>query len=94
VARKQGHEVVQMGATNDSGFVKAFYILAPGVMDTSQGRVLVDDNIVSVIGALGAGSSDSIAPVYVSVPGRIVNASLQPVVTMRLGCERVHLPRV
>jgi len=94
IARKQGHEVVQLGSTNDSGFVKAFYILAPGVMDTSRGRVLVDDNIVSVIGALGDGPSDTSAPVYVSSPGRIINASLQPVVTMRLGCERVHLPRV
>jgi hypothetical protein len=93
ITRKQGHEVVQLGSTNGSGFIKAMYILAPGVMDTVQGRVLVDDNIINVIGALGGGSSDADASVYVSVPGVLVNTSLQPVVTMRMGCGRVHLPK-
>lgn len=91
--RKQGHEVVQLGATNDSGFVNTFYVLAPGVLDATHGRVLIDDNIVSVIGALGGGPTDPSAAVYVTSPGRVINVSLQPVVTLRLGCERTHLPR-
>ena len=91
--RSQGHEIVQMGATNDSGFVNMLYILAPGVMDVSQGRVLVDDNIVSVVGALGGGPSDAGAAVYASSSGTIVNVSLQPIVTLRVGCERNLLSR-
>ena len=82
-----------MGATNDSGFVNALYILAPGVMDVAQGRVLVDDNIISVINALGGGSSDVGASIYMSEPASVINTSLQPVVTLRVGCERSLLTR-
>lgn len=87
INRSQGHEIVQVAASNDQGFVNAIYILAPGMLDTSVGRVIVDEQILSVVAALGQGRDDPAALVAVTSPARILNMSLQPVLTMRLGCN-------
>jgi hypothetical protein len=87
VNRSQGHEIVQLGQSNEQGFVNSIYILAPGMLDVSVGRVIVDDQILSVVAALGQGSTDPAALVIVTSPASILNMSLQPVLTMRLGCH-------
>jgi hypothetical protein len=86
VNRPQGHEIVQLGSGNEQGFVNAIYVLAPGVLDVGAGRVIVDDNLVGVVGALGAGPLDGAAPVVVTRAAAILNASLQPVLALRVGC--------
>jgi hypothetical protein len=87
VNRPQGHEIVQVGASNDQGFVNAIYILAPGMLDTSVGRVIIDEQILTVVAALGQGPDDPAALVEVTSPAKILNMSLQPVLTMRVGCN-------
>jgi hypothetical protein len=87
INRAQGHEIVQLGASNDQGFVNAIYILAPGMLDTSAGRVIVDEQILSVVSAMGQGRDDPAALIEVTSPATILNVSLQPVLTMRLGCS-------
>ena len=86
VNRGEGQEVVQLGATNDQGFVNAFYVLAPAQFDTANGAVLVDPGPIAAIAALGAGAGDPTAVTAVTAPGRLMNMSLQAVITMRLGC--------
>lgn len=48
--RKEGHEIINIGDANDSGYYRAFYIQAPGVFNDASGRFDVDvgmiDNLV------------------------------------------------
>lgn len=75
--RPEGHEVVQIGPANDQGFHKTFFILAPGVLDQGAGRVVIDARIVAV---LQDREGVEIAPART----RIVNSSLQTMVTLRV----------
>lgn len=86
VNRGEGHQVIQLGATNDQGFINSFYILAPAQLDSVKGSVVVDSAPLAVVAALGAGALDSTARVRVTAPARIINMSLQAVITMRVGC--------
>lgn len=81
VNRAQGHDIVQLGKPNDQGFYRSFYILAPGVLDQTLGRVIVDSNILDAVNALG----DPNAPASVGSPGRLLNASLQVAVSLTVG---------
>jgi hypothetical protein len=82
LTRREGFEIVQLATSNQQGFYNAFYVLAPGVLDQTHGQVIVDQNMVGVVAALVEGS------VAITAPARLLNASLQPVVTMRVGCLR------
>jgi hypothetical protein len=86
VNRAEGFEIVQLGASNDQGFFKSFYVLAPGMLDQENGTVVIDSNLVGVLQSLGAASGDPSATVVVASPARMINTSLQAVVTMRVGC--------
>jgi hypothetical protein len=83
VNRFEGHEITRLGERNDQGFVKSFYILAPGVLDQTAGRVIIDPKMTSAIQALEP-SSDTRASV--------INASLQHVITFRLGTQTASPP--
>jgi hypothetical protein len=71
--RPEGHEIVEIGQPNDAGYYKTFYILAPGVLDQAIGRVALDDEVIAFI--TESNISDGFA-------GYIMNASLQPVISM------------
>ena len=86
INREQGFEIVQLGASNDQGFHKSFYVLAPGVLDQANGAVIIDANLIEVVQALGASSGDPSATVRVAQSAKLLNMSLQAVVTMRVGC--------
>ena len=86
VNRAEGFEIVQLGPSNDQGFFNSFYVLAPGVLDQTRGTVIVDAVLLSVVQALGSAPGDPSATVTVSSPASLLNASLQAVVTMRVGC--------
>lgn len=81
INRPEGHEVVQLGIPNEQGFYNTFYVLAPGVLDQGRGRIVLDQNIISAINALG----DPNNPASVSKPGRLLNASLQITISMTIG---------
>ena len=79
--RAQGHEVVQLGNPNDQGFYKTLYVLAPGVLDQGAGRIIVDANLIGAINSLSYASN----PATVVSNGRLMNMSLQNVVTFTAG---------
>ena len=79
--RPEGHEVVRVAPANDQGFSRKLVVLAPGVLDQGAGVVVIDGRIVRAVQQLGAAS----APAAVAAPGRLVNASLQCVVSLKLG---------
>jgi hypothetical protein len=83
VNRQQGHELVQLGAPNDQGFFKTFYVLAPGVLDQGRGRVITDTRILDVVQSLNRTTS----PGIVTSPGLLLNMSLQNVITLRVGTQ-------
>ena len=84
--RGEGHEVIQLGATNSQGFVNAFYVLASARFDSLNGGVVVDQGPIAAINGLGAGPTDPTATTRVTSPARLMNMSLQAVLTMRVGC--------
>ena len=86
VNRRQGHEVVELGAANEQGFIRDFYVLAPGVLDQGSGRVLIDEVLVALIQTLSA-TGGTAATSKVTAHGRTLNMSLQAVVTLRVGVQ-------
>ncbi len=84
--RGEGHEVIQLGSTNAQGFINSFYVLAPAQLDTANGVVVVDTASIAAVASLGAGAGDATATSRVTSPGRLMNMSLQAVLTMKLGC--------
>ena len=83
--RSEGHQVVQLGMTNSQGFVNSFYILAPGDLDIHSGSVNIHTDVIFAINSLGVGSGDPTSRCTISSPGRIMNMSLQAVITLRVG---------
>lgn len=79
--RPEGHEVVCMGPANDQGFARVLLVLAPGVLDQAAGTVVLDGRIIRAVQQL----ADASVPASVARPGRLLNASLQCVVALRLG---------
>ena len=78
VNREAGHEVVKIGEVNNQGFSNSFYILAPGMLNMADGSLVLDEKILDVIRHIG-GSTTNISP------GGIVNTSLQPFFTIKVG---------
>jgi len=84
INRKEGHEIIALGEANDNGYYKTFTIFAPGVLDQTRGKLIVDDEIVCIIKdhnekfCMTPGGENS--PV-----GSALNMSLQCVVSMRIG---------
>ena len=76
LTRPEGFEIVQLGASNAKGYFNSFYILGPGVLDPSSPGIIVIDSVITA----------AASTLQVATPARLLNASLQPVVTMRVGC--------
>ena len=85
VNRARGHEIVQLGGANDQGFYKSFYVLAPGILDQGAGRIIIDDKLISVVNTLTE------TPTLATAAGRIVNTSLQNVVTLKVGVSTASM---
>jgi hypothetical protein len=78
VNREAGHEVVKIGEINNQGFSNSFYILAPGVINLADGSLVLEERILDVIRHIGGSQTNITA-------GRVVNMSLQPFFTLRVG---------
>jgi hypothetical protein len=83
VNRPEGHEIIQLGDTNDNGFFRSFYILAPGQMDKVIGKIVVQ---LSQANALREFSQ--IVPSLTN--GQIINISLQNVISMTIGQNQIQ----
>ena len=92
INRPEGHELVQLGTANDQGFFKAFYVLAPGVLDQSAGRIIIDSKMIAVVQALGTGRIAVGQQDTVGGACYAMNASLQNVITMTIGVQSMSLP--
>jgi len=84
INRDEGHEIVQMGDANDNGFYKNFYIYAPGHLDQSIGKIMVDMPLVNQIVLFNNNINLAccVAPYYAI--GNIINASLQSTLAMQI----------
>ena len=78
VNRVEGHEIIQIGDANDNGFYKSFYILAPGVLDQQQGKLVVNKRQVDALREYNIYNTPSIN-------GSIMNTSLQMTLSMQIG---------
>lgn len=74
INRSEGHEIVELGNANDSGFYRSFYIGAPGSLDQEAGRVTIDTYLIDNLNAYNTEvpvSSD------LNQSGYVINTSLQ-----------------
>lgn len=78
---KHGHEIVEMGDSNEQGFYNTFYIPAPTKFNEEQGRLIIKENIIAALREFNSNSSinaDSTS---------IINMSLQPSIHFEVDVE-------
>lgn len=84
INRPQGHEIVQMGEANDSGYYRNFYIKAPGAFDDSCGKYVVDTALVTALDQFNA----QIDYANWNTPnGRLINTALQCIFMFKVEIE-------
>lgn len=81
INRPEGHEILEIGQPNEYGFYKNFSIQAPGAYDNTLGKFVQDAAALTAVteynttcGLLGDGHAN----------GTILNASLQPILSMTI----------
>lgn len=81
INRPEGHEILEIGQPNEYGFYKNFSIQAPGTYDNTLGKFVQDAPALTAVseynttcGLLGDGHAN----------GTILNASLQPILSMTI----------
>jgi hypothetical protein len=79
--RVSGHEIMEMGQPNASGFYKTFYIHAPGAFDAESGRFVVDLESIQQHELFNEGI-DFTDTCYTN--GDVMNTTLQCVFTFKL----------
>lgn len=84
INRDEGHEIVQLGDANDSGFYKNFYIYAPGHLDQSIGKIVVDMPLVNQIVLFNNNINLACCQAPYYAIGNIINASLQSTLAMQI----------
>ncbi len=82
INRKQGHEVIEIGQANDSGFYKYFYIKAPGSFDESCGKFDVDSNLIDCLNAYNNTFDFNANPT--STNGAMLNMALQCIFSFKI----------
>lgn len=81
INRPEGHEIVEVGQANDSGFYRNFYITGPGYFDTTAGSFVLDSAIVSNLMTYNASIDFN---TFTGYNGSIMNTSLQVSLTFKL----------
>lgn len=79
VNRPEGHDIVQLGDANTNGYYKSFYILAPGVLDQTIGKLTINKSWVDAL------REYNLLTAIQPSNGRMLNMSLQMVVSMTIG---------
>jgi hypothetical protein len=89
--RPEGHDIIQIGQPNDSGFYRSFYIDAPGTFDSSRGRFVVHQASIDALLAYNRINEDTwtmaeLANSGTPPPpnGSVLNLALQVAIGMRL----------
>lgn len=81
INRSSGHEIREIGAANNNGFFRSFYIEAPGHFDKSQGKFDVHMNLINALNTYNATVNWS---EVTDTNGFILNSSLQHSISMTL----------
>lgn len=84
--RQEGHDIVEVSKPNAEGFSRSFMIHAPGTIDATNGRFVINKQMVDLIkqqthNKLCDDMPTSSAPVK---SGDLINMSLQVVISMNL----------
>lgn len=81
INRPEGHEIVQIGSTNDNGFYRSFYIYAPGSFNKQIGKYEVVDAMIT---CLNTYNNTINYATTTSTNGSILNFSLQNTIGMSI----------
>lgn len=82
--RTEGHEIVSLGEPNEQGYYKTFTVFAPGTLDLTAGRLVVNEAVVCII--KDHNTTFCLTPGGKNTPiGSILNMSLQIVLSLRVG---------
>lgn len=81
INRPSGHEILEMGQANDSGYYRNFYINAPGSFDTVLGQFVVDSPLITNLNLYNDKIDFS---TWTATNGVILNTSLQCSFTFKL----------
>lgn len=81
INRPEGHEIVQIGTTNDNGFYRSFYIYAPGSFNKQIGKYEVVDTMIS---CLNTYNNTINYAATTATNGSILNFSLQNTIGMSI----------
>jgi hypothetical protein len=76
-----GHEILEMGQANDSGFYRNFYINAPGKFDTALGLFAVDAPLITNLNIFNDRFDFAS---WTANNGSILNSSLQCAITFKV----------
>jgi len=82
INRPQGHEVIELGQANDSGYYRNFYIKAPGSFDESCGKFVVDSTLIDCLDAYNGAYDFNANPT--STNGAMLNMALQCVFSFKI----------
>jgi hypothetical protein len=81
INKPDGHEILQIGSTNNNGFWRSFYIKAIGTFDKINGKFDTDTDIVNCLNTY----NDTINyNTYTGFNGNILNTSLQNTIGMSI----------
>jgi hypothetical protein len=81
INQKPGHDIVEMGQPNQSGYFRSFYIRAFGVFDSATGSFVLDQSMILSLNAFNA-SLTFTDPKYKN--GEIINMTLQCVFSFKI----------
>lgn len=81
INKPEGHEIIEVGQANDSGFFRNFYILGPGSFDTTEGEFTLDATIISNLNSYNASINFN---TFTGFNGSLINTSLQFSITFKL----------
>ena len=80
INRPEGHDIVELGGANESGFHNSFYILNPGVLDKKAGKLIEDKEMLMAVQNY---NSTIEWKTMTGVMGNVINVSLQNVIAMK-----------
>ena len=81
INRPEGHEILEIGQPNEFGFYRNFSIQAPGAFDNTIGKYVQDAATIEALSEYNT-SCGLLSENFQN--GRVLNASLQPIVSMKI----------
>jgi hypothetical protein len=81
INRKEGHEILEIGQANNSGFFRNYYINGPGTFDKTSGTFVLDSAMITNLNLF---NSTIDYETWTGTNGSILNTSLQCTITFKL----------